>query len=63
MGLGDKIDELAGKAKEALGDATDKPGLQAEGRQQQAGANAEQAKDKVSEALSDASRATKLNNP
>lgn len=62
MGLGDKIDELAGKAKEALGDKTDKPGLEAEG-QQQAGANAEQAKDKVSEALSDASRATKLNNP
>lgn len=60
MGLGDKIDDLAGKAKEALGDKADRPDLQAEGQQEQAGANAEQAKDKVSQALSDASHATKF---
>ena len=43
MGLGDKIQEGVGKAKEALGDATDKPGLEAEGHQDQAEAKADEA--------------------
>lgn len=63
MGLGDKIEDLAGKVKEAVGDKTDKPGLEAEGQQQQAGAKADEAKDNVSEALRDASRANKIDNP
>lgn len=62
MGLGDKIQEGVGKAKEALGDKTDKPGLEAEGHQDQAEAKAGEAKDNVSEALRDASNATKFDN-
>ena len=44
MGLGDKIQEGVGKAKEALGDETDKPGLEAEGHQDQAEAKADEAR-------------------
>lgn len=60
MGPGDKIEELAGKAKEAIGDKTDNPGLEAEGHQDQAEGKAGEAKDNVTEALRDASRAGKL---
>jgi uncharacterized protein YjbJ (UPF0337 family) len=63
MGTADKaenkIDELAGKAKVAAGDATDDKDLQAEGHVQQAGANAKQAGEDVKDALRAASNAVK----
>jgi uncharacterized protein YjbJ (UPF0337 family) len=47
MGLGDKAkdkaEELSGKAKAAMGDATDNPDLEAEGRMQEANADVKQA--------------------
>ena len=46
-----KVDELAGKAKEAAGRATDHPDLEAEGRGQQATSNLEQAGEKVKDAF------------
>ncbi len=52
-----KVDELAGKAKVAAGDATDDQDLQAEGHGQQAGANAKQAGEDVKDALRAASNA------
>ena len=55
MGDTDKIqhkaEELGGKAKEALGDATDNERLEAEGRNEQAKANLKQAGDKVKDAF------------
>ena len=59
MGLGDKMDEMAGKAKAKMGDATDNPDLEAEGRAQEASADMKQAGDEVADALRDASNATK----
>jgi uncharacterized protein YjbJ (UPF0337 family) len=71
MGLGDKAkdkaEELAGKAKAAMGDATDNPDLEAEGRMQEAEADVKQAGedvkdtgDDVADALRSASAATKF---
>ncbi len=55
MGLGDKIgnqaDNLAGKAKEATGRATDDPGLEAEGKADQSVADVKQAGEKVKDAF------------
>nr|WP_308426383.1 CsbD family protein [Nakamurella endophytica] len=55
--MGDKIkhgaEELAGKAKEATGRATDNPDLQAEGQGDQASANLKQAGDKAKDAAND----------
>jgi uncharacterized protein YjbJ (UPF0337 family) len=55
MGADDKLDaktdELAGKAKEAVGRATDDDELQAEGRADQAGADLKQAAEKVKDAF------------
>jgi uncharacterized protein YjbJ (UPF0337 family) len=63
MGIADKaenkIDELAGKAKVAAGDATDDKDLQAEGHGQQAGAHAKQAGESVTDALRAAAGAVK----
>ncbi len=59
MGLGDKMDELAGKAKAKMGDATDNPDLEAEGRKEETEAKVEQAGDDVSQALREASAAMK----
>jgi uncharacterized protein YjbJ (UPF0337 family) len=63
----DKAEELAGKAKAAVGDATDKPDLEAEGRRQESKADVKQAGedvkgtgDNVSDALRSASGATKF---
>ncbi|GAA3702279.1 CsbD family protein [Zhihengliuella alba] len=57
MGLDDKIgnkaQEMSGKAKEAVGDATDNRDLQAEGVKDQAAANAKQAGEKVGDAARD----------
>lgn len=51
MGIGDKIQnkaqEVGGKVKEAVGDATDNERLQAEGAADQAGAKAKQAGEAV----------------
>jgi uncharacterized protein YjbJ (UPF0337 family) len=71
MGLGDKAkdkaEELAGKAKATVGDATDNPDLEAEGRMQEAKADVKQAGedvkdtgDDVADALRSASAATKF---
>ena len=72
MGIGDKAkdkaEELIGKAKAAMGDATDNPDLEAEGRMQeakadvkQAGENVKDTGDDISDALRSASGATKFN--
>ena len=47
--LGDAADELAGKAKQAWGDLTDDARLEAEGRRQEADADARQAADKAAD--------------
>ena len=58
MGIGDKIQnkaqEVGGKVKEAVGDATDNERLQAEGAADQAGAKAKQAGEAVKDGVSKA---------
>ncbi len=49
--ISNKIDELAGKGKEAVGRATDDPDLAAEGRGDQARSNLKQAGEKVKDAF------------
>jgi uncharacterized protein YjbJ (UPF0337 family) len=60
MGLGDKLEhageEAKGKVKEAVGDATNNPNLEAEGQADQAAANVKQAGDKVGDAVNDITR-------
>jgi uncharacterized protein YjbJ (UPF0337 family) len=63
----DKAEELAGKAKAAVGDKTDNPDLEAEGRMQeakadvkQAGENVQDSGDNVADALRSASESTKF---
>lgn len=55
MGLDDKArnaaQDLGGKAKEAVGDATDNEQLEAEGNADQLGANLKQAGENVKDAL------------
>ena len=55
MGIGDKIDnkseDLAGKAKEATGKATDDEDLQSEGKSDQTKADLKQAGEKVKDAF------------
>jgi uncharacterized protein YjbJ (UPF0337 family) len=46
-----KIDELAGKAKETVGRATDDRDLEAEGRGEQTASNLKQAGEKVKDAF------------
>lgn len=57
MGLGDKFknkaQEVSGKAKESLGDATNNEDLQAEGLKDQAAAKAKQAGEAVKDAAKD----------
>lgn len=71
MGLADKAkdkaEELAGKAKAAVGDKTDNQDLEAEGRTQeaqadvkQAGEHAKDSGDDITDALRSASGATKF---
>lgn len=63
MGIGDKIsnkaEELGGKAKEAVGDATDNRSLEAEGQTDQTAAHGKQAGENVKDALREASQAVK----
>jgi uncharacterized protein YjbJ (UPF0337 family) len=63
----DKAEELAGKAKATVGDKTDNPDLEAEGRTQearadvkQAGENVKDSGDDVADALRSASESTKF---
>jgi uncharacterized protein YjbJ (UPF0337 family) len=55
MGVGDKaehkVDELKGKGKEALGDATDDDQMRTEGQVDQTKGNLGQAADKVKDAF------------
>ena len=57
MGMGDDIkhgaEELKGKVKEGVGDATDNERLQAEGQAEQTKANLKQAGDDVKDAFTD----------
>ena len=57
MGLGDKISnkaqEVAGQAKEKLGDATDNEQLQAQGIKDQAAAKAKEAGEHLKDAAKD----------
>ena len=58
MGTGDKIknsaEEAAGKAKEAVGDATDNQSLEAEGKGDQASARTKKVGEDVKDAWKDA---------
>ncbi len=58
MGLGDKMENAAerakGQGKEHLGDATDNEQMEAEGRAEQTEANVKQAGEKVKDAWNDA---------
>ena len=60
MGLDDKIEntaeKLGGKGKEAAGEATNDPGLKAEGQTDQSKADLKQAGEKVKDAFKDASK-------
>src|SRR5690606_15734374 len=55
MGMDDKVEykaeELAGKAKQAVGDATDDRSMQAEGKMDEAKADMKQAGEKVKDAF------------
>ena len=57
MGTGDDIkhnmEDMKGKAKEAIGDATDNERLQAEGMAEQAGAKMKKVGDDVKDAFTD----------
>jgi uncharacterized protein YjbJ (UPF0337 family) len=63
MGLGDKIsnkaEELAGKAKQAVGDATDNRDLQAEGKADEVSGQGKQAGEHLKDAAGDARDALK----
>ena len=63
MGIADKArhlaEELAGKAKAGVGDATDNPDLEAEGHAEQASANVKEAGVDIKDALREASEAVK----
>jgi uncharacterized protein YjbJ (UPF0337 family) len=49
--IGNKADELKGKVKEGVGDATDDRDLQAEGQADQAKGNVKQAGEKIKDAF------------
>jgi uncharacterized protein YjbJ (UPF0337 family) len=51
--FGNKAEELKGKAKEGIGQATDDPDLEAEGRGDQASSNLKQAAEKAKDAAKD----------
>jgi uncharacterized protein YjbJ (UPF0337 family) len=59
MGIGDKAEELKGKLKAAVGDATDNRSLEAEGRVEEFSGKAKQETESVVDALRDAGTAQK----
>lgn len=62
MGIGDKAEELKGKVKAAVGDATDNRSLEAEGKMEEVSGKTKQKAESVTDALRDAGSATKANN-
>jgi uncharacterized protein YjbJ (UPF0337 family) len=63
MGLGDKAEELKGKVKAAVGDATDNRDLEAEGHVEEASGKAKQETESIVDALRDAGSAQKGDGP
>lgn len=59
MGIGDKAEELKGKVKAAVGDATDNRSMEAEGHLEEASGQAKQEGESVLDALRGASSAQK----
>ena len=59
MGIGDKAEELKGKVKAAVGDATDDRSLEAEGKAEEFSGKAKQETESVVDALRDAGTAMK----
>ena len=59
MGIGDKAEELKGKVKAAVGDATDNRSLQADGKAEEFSGKAKQETESVVDALRDAGTAMK----
>jgi uncharacterized protein YjbJ (UPF0337 family) len=59
MGIGDKAEELKGKLKAAVGDATDNRSMEAEGHVEEASAKAKQETEGIVDALRDAGSARK----
>ncbi|WP_040283289.1 CsbD family protein [Tessaracoccus massiliensis] len=55
MGLGDKIKETVGKAKEGIGDAADNESLRRDGQKDRIEANVSELGDRVNEKVGDAS--------
>ena len=59
MGIGDKAEELKGKLKASVGDATDDRSLQAEGKTEEASGQVKQETESIVDALRDAGSARK----
>lgn len=51
MGIGDKAEELKGKLKASVGDATDNRNLEAEGKAEEASAKVKQETESIVDAL------------
>jgi uncharacterized protein YjbJ (UPF0337 family) len=49
--LTNKIEEVSGKGKQAVGDATDNPDLQAEGQKEETKSNLKQAGEQIKDAF------------
>ncbi len=62
MGIGDKAEELKGKLKAAVGDATDNRQMEAEGKVEEMSGKAKQETESVVDALRDAADANKGDN-
>jgi uncharacterized protein YjbJ (UPF0337 family) len=59
MGIGDKAEELKGKLKAAVGDATDDRSMEAEGKAEEFSGKAKQETESIVDALRDAGTAQK----
>jgi uncharacterized protein YjbJ (UPF0337 family) len=59
MGIGDKAEELKGKLKAAVGDATDDRSMEAEGHVEEGSGKAKQETESIVDALRDAGSAQK----
>jgi len=59
--LTNKIEEVSGKGKQAVGDATDNPDLQAEGQKEETKSNLKQAGENIKDAFKSAACSTTTN--